>query len=142
MLKWLASQWESRSSTAVAKMVAQLKQYGLAGVLAYGLLNTAYYSSVFLFAWFVVTPSPGSLGFRAAAGRVTRVLATVWAGSQLTKLPRAAGALLLAPTIDRFLLHIEKRFNFKSREKAFLWIVCLCIGFALTLFGLVITVWS
>jgi hypothetical protein len=35
-------------------MLEQLKQYGLAGIVAYGLLNTLYYIGTFLVVWFLL----------------------------------------------------------------------------------------
>lgn len=37
----------------ISRILLRLKRYGISGVLAYGLLNTAYYLSTFLFVWWV-----------------------------------------------------------------------------------------
>ncbi len=101
--------------------VEQLKELGLAGVVAYGLLNTVYYTFAFLTVWLAVakvrarcpphisTPDgrkaqhahfpparsagqvPHGQGLAAAAKSFLAVFATVWAGSQVTKVARAAG---------------------------------------------------
>ncbi|XP_063934934.1 uncharacterized protein LOC108194594 isoform X3 [Daucus carota subsp. sativus] len=73
------------------EMLEKLRSYGLAGLLSYGLLNTAYYSFTFLLVWFYVVPAPGKLGYLASVKRFFKLLAMVWAGSQVTKLIRAAG---------------------------------------------------
>ncbi|OAE30319.1 hypothetical protein AXG93_4201s1200 [Marchantia polymorpha subsp. ruderalis] len=116
-----------------------LKRYGLAGVLSYGLLNTFYYLVTFLFVWFYVAPSEGSLGFGPAAQRFVKLFSMVWAGSQVTKLFRAAGALALAPFVDRGLNWYTDRFNFKSRGKAFGFIVGACVVLAVSVFLIITT---
>ncbi|KAL8166709.1 hypothetical protein V2J09_008208 [Rumex salicifolius] len=112
----------------------QLKRYGVSGILSYGILNTAYYSTTFLLVWFFFSPAPGKMGYLAAVQRFLKIMAMVWAGSQVTKLIRAAGALALAPFVDRGLSWFTERFKFQSRGKAFLAIVGLCLGLALILF--------
>lgn len=73
------------------EILTRLKRYGIAGILSYGLLNTAYYLTTFLVVWFYVTPAPGRMGYLAAVERFLKVMAMVWAGSQVTKLIRAGG---------------------------------------------------
>ncbi|KAL3679205.1 hypothetical protein R1sor_022161 [Riccia sorocarpa] len=124
------------------KLVESLKRYGVAGMLSYGLLNTVYYLVTFLFVWFYVSPSEGGLGFIPAAQRFVKLFAMVWAGSQVTKLIRAAGALSLAPFVDRGLNWFTARFNFKSRGKAFGFIVGVCIVVAVSVFLVITTLWA
>jgi hypothetical protein len=64
------------------------QRYGLAGVLAYGLLNTAYYSCMFLFVWVYVAKVPAGLGLAGAARKFLEVFALTWGGSQVGA-PRA-----------------------------------------------------
>uniref|UniRef100_A0A0A0KRT8 Uncharacterized protein n=1 Tax=Cucumis sativus TaxID=3659 RepID=A0A0A0KRT8_CUCSA len=73
------------------EVLDKLRRYGLSGILSYGLLNTVYYLTTFLVVWFYIAPAPGKMGYVAAAGRFLKIMATVWAGSQVTKLARAAG---------------------------------------------------
>ena len=87
--------------TPTAEILQKLKRYGISGILSYGLLNTAYYSTAFLLVWFYVAPTPGKMGYLAAAKRFLKIMAMVWAGSQVTKVVRAGGALALAPVVDR-----------------------------------------
>ncbi|XP_021729952.1 uncharacterized protein LOC110696931 [Chenopodium quinoa] len=72
--------------TVVLRILEQLKRYGASGVLSYGLLNTAYYLTTFLLVWFYFAPAPGKMGYLAAVSRFLKVMAMVWAGSQVTKL--------------------------------------------------------
>ncbi|BBN17926.1 hypothetical protein MPTK1_7g18080 [Marchantia polymorpha subsp. ruderalis] len=136
--QWLQKFITERSAEK-EKLRNNLKRYGLAGVLSYGLLNTFYYLVTFLFVWFYVAPSEGSLGFGPAAQRFVKLFSMVWAGSQVTKLFRAAGALALAPFVDRGLNWYTDRFNFKSRGKAFGFIVGACVVLAVSVFLIITT---
>uniref|UniRef100_A0A3Q7HQY5 Uncharacterized protein n=1 Tax=Solanum lycopersicum TaxID=4081 RepID=A0A3Q7HQY5_SOLLC len=108
------SQTESPTSNTV---LTRLRRYGVAGVLSYGLLNTAYYLTTFLIVWFYVAPSPGRMGYLAAVERFLKVMAMVWAGSQVTKIVRAGGALALAPFVDTGLSWFTTKMKFKSQGK-------------------------
>ncbi|XP_039067248.1 uncharacterized protein LOC120213176 [Hibiscus syriacus] len=134
-----SSQGESFSPKDVLK---RLRRYGVAGVLSYGLLNTAYYLTTFLVVWFYVAPVPGRMGYMAAVERLLKIMAMVWAGSQVTKLIRAGGALALAPLVDRGLSWFTLRFKFDSQGKASMVIVGFCFGLALMLFLVVTVLWA
>lgn len=123
-------------------IMLKLRKYGVAGVLSYGLLNTVYYLGMFLFAWFYVSPVPGGLGYKAAAERFVKLFALVWAGSQVTKLPRACCALALAPAIDHGLTWFTKHFKFQSRGKAFGTIVAACFALAMVVFVIITSLWA
>ncbi|KQJ90399.2 hypothetical protein BRADI_4g31470v3 [Brachypodium distachyon] len=73
------------------ELLEKLKRYGAAGVLSYGLLNTVYYVTTFLLVWFHLSPAPGRMGYAAAVERFIKLMAMVWAGSQVTKVLRAGG---------------------------------------------------
>ncbi|KAF4349779.1 hypothetical protein F8388_002501 [Cannabis sativa] len=124
------------------EMIKKLKRYGIAGVLSYGLLNTAYYLTTFLVVWFYVAPAPGKMGYLAAVERFLKIMAMVWAGSQVTKIFRAGGALALAPFVDRGLTWFTVKFKFESQGKASMVIVSFCLGLALLLFFSVTLLWA
>ncbi|KAM7268188.1 hypothetical protein ACFE04_010354 [Oxalis oulophora] len=128
------SETSHRKSLTSNEMVQRLRRYGVAGILSYGLLNTAYYLTTFLVVWFYVVPPPGKMGYLAAAQRFLKMMAMVWAGSQVTKLIRAGGALALAPFVDRGLSWFTVKFKFESQGKAFMAIVGFCFGLAVLLF--------
>ncbi|KAI3495522.1 hypothetical protein L1887_37863 [Cichorium endivia] len=132
------SQGKSSSSSEILK---KLKRYGISGILSYGLLNTAYYLTAFLVAWFYIAPAPGKMGYWTAVKRFVKLMAMVWAGSQVTKLARAGGALALAPVVDKGLSWFMEKFKFKSQAKAFTVIVGFCFGLAAVLF-IVVTLLS
>ncbi|KAK9161891.1 hypothetical protein Syun_008232 [Stephania yunnanensis] len=50
---------------------------------------------------FYFAPVPRRMRYAATIQRFLKVMAMVWAGSQVTKLARAAGALALAPLVDK-----------------------------------------
>ncbi|KAI3445193.1 hypothetical protein Pfo_001858 [Paulownia fortunei] len=124
------------------EILTRLKRYGISGILSYGLLNTAYYLTTFLVVWFYVAPAPGGMGYLAAVERFLKVLAMVWAGSQVTKLIRAGGALALAPFVDRGLSWFTVKFGFESQGKAFMAIAGLCFGLAFLMFVIVTLLWA
>ncbi|ONM55315.1 Transcription factor [Zea mays] len=92
---------ETAKSFSTKELLEKLKRYGVAGVLSYGLLNTVYYVTAFLLVWllnspkqlfrFYVAPAPGRMGYGAAVERFVKLMAMVWAGSQVTKIFRAGG---------------------------------------------------
>ncbi|EIE19196.1 hypothetical protein COCSUDRAFT_59680 [Coccomyxa subellipsoidea C-169] len=128
------------SKEASQSLTQRLKVYGLAGVVAYGLLNTVYYTAMFTYMWTVGFKVPRGLGYAEAARKLVEVLGITWAGSQLTKAARAAGALLLAPVVDKGLGAFQRALHLKSRRTAFLYIVALCLGLTAALFGTVVVV--
>ncbi|XP_076899714.1 uncharacterized protein LOC143553654 [Bidens hawaiensis] len=123
-----------RKSSSSSEILEKLRRYGISGILSYGLLNTAYYLSAFLVTWFYIAPAPVKMGYWAAVKRFVKVMAMVWAGSQVTKLVRAGGALALAPIVDKGLILFMDKFKFKSQAKAFTVIVGCCFGLAAVLF--------
>ncbi|KAJ4971664.1 hypothetical protein NE237_004763 [Protea cynaroides] len=131
----------SKSLTS-KKLMEGLRKYGISGILSYGLLNTIYYLTTFLLVWFYVAPAPGRMGYAAAVQRFFKVMALVWAGSQVTKLIRAGGALALAPIVDNGLSWFTVKFKFESKGKAFMAIVGLCFGCALMLFLMLTVLWA
>ncbi|KAK4285281.1 hypothetical protein QN277_002006 [Acacia crassicarpa] len=124
------------------EILTKLKRYGVSGILSYGLLNTAYYLTTFLFVWLYVVPAPKRMGYLAAVERFLKVMAMVWAGSQVTKLIRAGGALALAPFVDRGLSWFTAKFRFESQGKAFVAIVAFCFGLAIVLFLVITLLWA
>ncbi|KAG6473850.1 hypothetical protein ZIOFF_067768 [Zingiber officinale] len=78
----------------------------------------------------------------ASNNRFLKMMAMVWAGSQVTKIIRAGGALALAPVVDRGLSWFTVKFNFESEGKAFAAIACVCFGLALSLFFGLTLLWA
>lgn len=110
--------------------MARVRQAGSAGLLAYGVLNAAYYSLAVTLLWWHTGGGthglPGSAataagaaaaatGVKATAQRFLKVLALAWAGSQVTKPFRAGGAVLLAPAMGRVMDSVQRRLGLKRR---------------------------
>ncbi|XP_014498863.1 uncharacterized protein LOC106759970 isoform X1 [Vigna radiata var. radiata] len=129
-------------SMTINEIMKKLRRYGVSGILSYGLLNTAYYLTTFLFVWFYIAPAPAKMGYAAAVQRFLKVMAMVWAGSQVTKLIRAGGALALAPFVDRGLSWFTDKFKFQSQGKAFMAIVGFCLALALIVFFVITLLWA
>nr|CAD1826139.1 unnamed protein product [Ananas comosus var. bracteatus] len=138
----------SHKSLKITRLLQKLKRYGTAGVLSYGLLNTVYYLSTFLLVWFYFAPAPGRMGYAAAVDRFLKLMAMVWAGSQVTKILRAGGLvhspylLTSTPFVDRGLSWFTVKFKFESETKAFAAIAGLCFGLALLLFLGLTLLWA
>ncbi|PRW60029.1 TY4B-J: Transposon Ty4-J Gag-Pol poly [Chlorella sorokiniana] len=122
----------------LASLQQRLQSLGLAGVMAYGLFNTLYYTATFAFFWLVVAKVPRGLGLAVTAQKFLTVMAAVWAGSQVTKVPRAAAALVLAPLVDRLMAWLQRVGKLESRRQVFGFFVAGCLGLAFTLFSVVV----
>lgn len=113
----------------------RLAAAGLAGIVAYGIFNTLYYTVAFLMV-FNLAKVPSGQGLAASAQAAAKILAVVWAGSQVTKLARAGAALLAVPFVDALLKLIKQKFNLNSKRDAFLRVILpACILVAGLLFG-------
>lgn len=88
-----------------------------------GLLNTLYYTAAFLLFWTCVAKVPAGQGLAASVKAFAGVMAGVWAGSQVTKAPRAALALALAPLVDRVMCRLQNALGLRSKQavSALLW---------------------
>lgn len=75
------------------------------------------------------------LGLQAAARKFIEVFAMVWAGSQVTKLPRAAGALAVAPVVDMGLAFSQDKLKLRSKQQAVALVVTACVLLAGALFA-------
>lgn len=108
----------------------RLAAFGISGVASYGLFNTLYYFFSFL-AVLISLPKPPNIdSISIALQHVLKLLAIVWAGSQVTKLPRAACALACAPLVEKLLDRISSALRFKGgkRDAFFYVVVPFCWG--------------
>jgi len=116
----------------------QLRELGAAGLVSYGLLNTAYYCVAFLFFWFFVANVPSGQGYQAALKELLAVLAMVWAGSQVTKIARITLAVVLAPVIERLAQNLTRRFKFQETYTAYFMLTAACFVLTGVTFGSVL----
>lgn len=122
----------SSNNNSYQALRSKLASYGVAGVVAYGILNTLYYTVAFVAAWFFLQPGgpPASgAGWSAAAKSIATVMAGTWVGSQVTKIARAAGAVALAPLVDRLLERVAAKVGGGGKGRAVAVVVgtCLCM---------------
>ncbi len=82
------------------------------------------------------------LGLQTTLRRFVEVMAVVWAGSQVTKLARAAAAIAFAPLVDKALISLADRLKLKSKGQAFGVMVAACFGVASAIFVAVLLAWS
>ena len=109
-----ASLWSMDYKSVKEKLGAA----GLAGLAAYGLFNTLYYFLAFILVWSRLRPSAvGGQGIIGACLTVTKMLAVVWAGSQVTKVPRLLAALSTAPFMDKLLGLLQNVFKLRSKKQ-------------------------
>jgi hypothetical protein len=76
----------------------QLQKWGLAGLAAYGVLNTLYYSVAVSTAWMILQVPPG-VGITQALCHLSEALVSAWVLSQVTKVPRAFGCAISSCTV-------------------------------------------
>ena len=90
----------------------RLIETGKGGLLAYGVLNSIYYSLFTLIAFFLnknsdllfVSPAlPLKNKIALASSKMGKILGLVWAGSQVTKAFRISGSIVLAPFFQNIL---------------------------------------
>lgn len=77
---------------------------------------------------FNLVPLLAGLGHQIAAKRLVEVLAMTWAGSQVTKLPRAMGAVLLAPTVANILNELKAALRLRSIQQVSRQLTCPALG--------------
>ncbi|KAK3268565.1 hypothetical protein CYMTET_22939 [Cymbomonas tetramitiformis] len=124
-----------RYKDAAARISANLREMGMAGMVAYGLLNTLYYVIAFSIGWTQFADVRRGVGIGEAVKQFLQVMAMVWAGSQVTKLPRLACAAFMAPIVDKGAILVAERFNLQSKQSAFLATIAICLLVASVVFG-------
>mmetsp|Transcript_22506 Transcript_22506/g.38858 ORF Transcript_22506/g.38858 Transcript_22506/m.38858 type:complete len:267 (+) Transcript_22506:182-982(+) len=87
----------------------QLKKYGPAAIVAYGMFDAVTYSLSFMIALFslkgfAASSASATTGAAAANPSLAKVLALMWGINNFSRPFRIAGALLLAPKIDEFVI--------------------------------------
>lgn len=81
----------AQATTQQTKLADRLRRWGVAGVAAYGVLNTLYYSAAMCIAWFFIVKVPPGVGLQEGLRKLAEVAVSAWALSQVTKVPRAFG---------------------------------------------------
>jgi hypothetical protein len=125
---------KSSRPNRIQNLQEQLASTGRAGLLAYGILNAAYYMSVTAMTCYITAKKYPFVINRGATlfqrvkfvlSRLGSVAGTVWVGSQITKIFRLSGAVICAPFVDKLMMQCQKRFKLPSRNAAFWFIFAL-----------------
>jgi hypothetical protein len=117
-----------------------LEKAGRAGAVAYGFLNFALYAGGTIWQWHRITVAPSTaisssvLSFQLK--KLGRVLATVYLGSQVTKLPRIFLAIALAPLGDRALRSTQNNLGV-SENVAFGILAAILVGSFLSIISFI-----
>lgn len=147
----------SNSSTtttrfSVKQLSLKLSQTGQSGLLAYGILNCLYYTSMTAIVWIyqsksVIIPSSSSsiLLFTSIIKKtilkLSKIIIIVWAGSQITKIFRLFLSIALAPFIDNIIEYILSKyeiFKIKNRNHVIYFIITLLWLFTLSFYFILI----
>ena len=128
----------SKDGNEIDSLKHRLSQAGTGGLVAYGFMNCVYYTITTTFVWFslsreAITNAAAGLTFasklRESASRLPKTMAVVWAGSQVTKLPRLAGSLIISPFATRLIEKIERTFSISHKAAVAL---CSCTLLGIT----------
>lgn len=111
----LSTARDTASADNKPSLKARLVDAGRGGLLAYGILNALYYCGVtaLTYSYFfnsdilrISSSVVGSARIAAAVKAMGKVVAIVWAGSQVTKAIRISLAVVLAPFVERNMLQV------------------------------------
>jgi hypothetical protein len=72
---------------------------------------------------------------QATAAKLGSVAGIVWAGSQVTKVFRLSGAIVMAPVVDKLMSWTQTKFNLTSRNAAFWAIIGALWGTLFVFYG-------
>lgn len=128
--------WEKWKANS-AEMSAKLAKLGLAAVLAYGLFDGVTYTTFFVMAFLGYEKSTGN-NPAANLKSLIGIVLLMWAGNNVTRPFRVAGAAALAPVIDKGLRKIQKALKFPSRVYAFALVAGIVAASCFTIAGLLI----
>lgn len=131
-----SSWWQAQQEKSAA-LRRKLVELGPAAVLAYGLFDGVTYTIAFAIAFLGYEAKTG-LNPTANVADIVKIVLLMWAGNNATRPFRLAGAAALAPTMERLMVWMQKRFNFPNKMFSFFFIVgfvaAVCLGIVGTLF--------
>lgn len=144
---------------SIKQLSLKLSQTGQSGLLAYGILNCLYYTSMTAIVWIYQSKSiiiPSSLSSLSHSSlslllftsiikktilKLSKIILIVWAGSQITKIFRLFLSIALAPFIDNiieFILSKYEIFKIKNRKNVIFVIITLIWLFTLSFYLILI----
>lgn len=132
LLAW----WKAQQAKSGA-LKAKLASLGLAAVFSYGLFDGISYTIAFAIAF---------LGYEAQTGLnptqnvadIVKICILMWAGNNVTRPFRLAGAAALAPFMDKLMIKLQEKLKLPNKFAAFILMVScvasICLGIVGTLF--------
>lgn len=132
----------SSSRGGLTTLKSQLAALGVAGVVAYGILNTLYYTFAFYLIWHYVAKVPRGLGVSGTVAKCAEVAALTWVGSQATKVLRIAGAVVFSPLVASGLVVLQGAVGLRSRRSAASVVIAACLFLALAFYGSIVLLWA
>lgn len=132
-----AKNWWKNWQTSASELRQKVAKLGLSAVLAYGLFDGVTYTSFFVLAF---------LGYETSTGKnpaaniksLLGIVVAMWAGNNVTRPFRVAGAAALAPLIDRGLRKLKEALNLPNVTFAFMLVVSTFSSLCFTVVGLLI----
>jgi hypothetical protein len=129
--------WWKTQQAKTAELRSKLASLGLAAILAYGMFDGLSYTIAFSIAF---------LGYEAQTGLnptqnvadIIKICILMWAGNNVTRPFRLAGAAALAPFMDTTMIRIQQKLRLPSKFWAFALVVAavasICLGIVGALF--------
>jgi hypothetical protein len=141
---------------SLKQLSLKLSQTGQSGLLAYGILNCLYYTSMTAIVWIyqsksVIIPSASSSSsssillftsiIKKTILKLSKIILIVWAGSQITKVFRLFLSIALAPFIDNVIEYVLSKyeiFKITNRNHVIYFIITLLWLFTLSFYFILI----
>lgn len=132
-----AKNWWGNWQTGAAEMRAKVAKLGLSAVLAYGLFDGVTYTAFFVLAFLGYEKSTG-LNPAANLKSLLGIIVTMWAGNNVTRPFRVAGAAAVAPFIDRGLKIVQRSLRLPNLAFAFMLVVAMFASLCFSIVGLLV----
>jgi hypothetical protein len=110
--------WLERNRERSRAVRETLLGYGPAAVLAYGLFDGVSYSIAFAIA-FIGYEAKTGLNPTANVADIVRICILMWAGNNVTRPFRLAGAAALAPAVDTVMGKLQRKLNLPNKLYSF-----------------------
>jgi hypothetical protein len=112
------SSWLRVNSEKSKALRDKLIGYGPAAVLAYGLFDGVSYSIAFAIAFLGYEAKTG-LNPTSNVADIVKICILMWAGNNVTRPFRLAGAAALAPSIDKIMENLKNKFHLPNKLVSF-----------------------
>lgn len=112
------SAWLKVNSEKSKALRDKLIGYGPAAVLAYGLFDGVSYSIAFAIAFLGYEAKTG-LNPTSNVADIVKICILMWAGNNVTRPFRLAGAAALAPAIDKIMENLKNKFHLPNKLVSF-----------------------